>query len=94
MSKYVHIAESYLKKWTPWAFRSRMYDIVKIGNTIKMHPDGITEAIRSRINSAVVEGLNNQISTAFKRSYCFKANEYRDTIIYPVAGGLKVPTMN
>ena len=33
-----------------------MYDIVKIGKTIKMHPDGIMEAIRSGINSAVVEG--------------------------------------
>ena len=74
--------------------RSRMYDIVKIGKTIKMHPDGTMEATRSGINSAVVEGLNNQISTAFKRSYCFKAKEYRDTIIYPVAGGLKLPAMN
>ncbi len=88
-----HIAESYLKKWASWASRSRMHDIVKIGKTIKMHPDGIMEATRSGINSAVVEGLNNKTRTAFKRSYCFKAKE-RDTIIYPVAGGLKLPTIN
>ncbi len=33
-----------------------MYDIVKIGKTIKMHPDGNMKATRSGINSAVVEG--------------------------------------
>ena len=55
------------------------------------HLNGILEAIKSGINSAVVEGLNNMIRTAFKRSYGFKAQKYRDTIIYLVAGGLKLP---
>lgn len=65
-------------------------DIIKLGKTIKRHLDGI-KAIRTGINSAVVEGLNNKIRTAFKRSYGFKAQEYRDTIIYLVAGGMKLP---
>jgi transposase len=90
----VAIAEVYLIKWISWASRSRMPDIIKLGKTMKRHPDGIMEAIRSGINSAVVEGLNNKIRTAFKRSYGFKAQEYRDTIIYLVAGGLKLPTIN
>ncbi|MCL5888357.1 MAG: transposase [Candidatus Thermoplasmatota archaeon] len=64
---------------------------MKLGKTVKRHIDGIMEAIRSGINSAVVEGLNNKIGTAFKRSYGFKAQEYRDTIIYLVADGLKLP---
>jgi transposase len=55
------------------------------------HLDGIMESIRPGINSAVVEGFNNKIRTVFKRSYGFKAKEYRDTIIYLVAGGLKLP---
>jgi transposase len=87
----VSIAEYYLRKWISWASRSRMPDIIKLGKRMKRHPDGIMEAIRSGINSAVVEGLNNKIRTAFKRSYGFKAQEYRDTIIYLVAGGLKLP---
>ena len=85
------IAESYLMKWISWASRSRMPEIIKLGKTMKRHIEGILEAIRSGINSAVVEGLNNKIRTAFKRSYGFKAQEYRDTIIYLVAGGLKLP---
>ena len=85
------IAESYLRKWISWASRSRMPDIIKIGKTMKRHINGILEAIKSGINSAVVEGLNNKIRTAFKRSYGFKAQKYRDTIIYLVAGGLRLP---
>ena len=68
-----------------------MPDIVKQGKTIKRHLGGILEAIRSTINSAVVEGLNNKIRTSLKRSYWFKAGRYRDTIIFLVAGGLKLP---
>ena len=87
----VGIAEEYLRKWISWAYRSRMPDIIKLGKTMKKHIDGVLEAIRSGINSAVVEDLNNKIRTAFKRSYGFKAQEYRDTIIYLEAGGLKLP---
>ena len=87
----VPIAESYFRKWISWVSKSRMPDIIKLGKTMKRHIEGILEAIRSGINSAVVEGLNNKIRTAFKRSHGFKAQEYRDTIIYLVAGGLKLP---
>ena len=85
------IVESYLRKWISWASRSRRPDIIRVGKTLKRHLNGILEAIKSGINSAVVEGLNNKIRTAFKRSYGFKAQEYRDTIIYLVAGGLRLP---
>ncbi len=90
----VSIAESYLRKWISWGSRSRMPDIIKLGKTMKRHIDGILEAILTGINSAVVEGLNNKIRTAFKRSYGFKTQEYRDTIIYLVAGDLSLPTIN
>ena len=64
---------------------------MKLGKSMKRHIDGILEAILSGINSAVVEGLNNKIRTAFKRSYGFKEQKYRDTIIYLVAGALRLP---
>ena len=38
----------------------------------------LLEAIRPRINSAVVEGLKNKIRTTFKRSHVFNAQEYKD----------------
>jgi len=69
-----------------------MPDIIKLGKTIKWHIAGILVSIRKGVNFAVVEGLNNEIRTAFKRSCGFKAQEYRDTIIYLVEGSLKLPT--
>ena len=45
------------------------------------------------LDNAVAEGINNKIKTAFKRSYGFKNPEYRDTMIFLVAGKLKLPTL-
>jgi transposase len=50
------------------------------------------EAIKSNLNNGVVEGMNNKIKTAFKRSYGFKTEKYRNTMIYLVAGKLDLPT--
>lgn len=88
----IDLVEEYLNKWCSWAARSRIEEIVKLGRTIKNHASGIIGAIKSGINNGVVEGLNNKIRTAFKRSYGFKSDEYRDTIIYLVAGKLSLPT--
>ena len=45
------------------------------------------------LDNAVAEDINNKIKTAFKRSYGFKNQEYRDTMIFLVAGKLKLPTL-
>ena len=71
-----------------------MPNIIKLGNIIKRHLAGIMGAIKSGINSAVVEGLNNKICTAFKRSCGFNAQDYRDTTIYLLAGRLSLLTIN
>ena len=68
-----------------------MPDIIRLGKTMKIHLNGIFEAKTSKINSAVMEGLKNKIRTVLKRSYGLKAQKYRYTIIYLVAGGLKLP---
>ncbi|WP_443367667.1 hypothetical protein [Cuniculiplasma sp. SKW4] len=38
-----------------------------------------------------MEGLNKKIRKAFRCSYSFKAEEDGDSIIYLVAGGLRLP---
>lgn len=83
-----------LRKWTSLASKPLMSDIVKLGKSIKKHLEGKLEAIRSEINSVLVKGLNTKTRKSFKRSYRFKAQKYRDTIIYLVAGGLKLPSIN
>ncbi len=84
--------EEYLKEWCDWALKSKIEDVASFGKTVYNHFKGIVEAIRSGINNGVVEGLNSKIKTAFKRSYGFKKEEYRETIIFLVAGKLRLPT--
>ena len=66
---------------------------MKYGKTLRTHFDGIISAIMLDLSNSVAEGINNKIKTAFKRSYGFKSDEYRDTMIFLVAGKLKLPTL-
>ena len=82
-----------LEKWITWAVRAGILEIVKYGRTLKRHFDGIIYAIMLDLSNSVAEGINNKIKTAFKRSYGFKSDEYRDTMIFLVAGKLDLPTL-
>ncbi|MGC8608912.1 MAG: transposase, partial [Thermoplasmata archaeon] len=55
--------------------------------------DGIINAIKLDLSNSVAEGINNKIETVFKRSYGFRFDEYRDTMIFLVAGKLDLPTL-
>ena len=88
-----NMAGKYLKKWIAWALKTSIPEIVKYGKTLKRHFEGTINAIMLGLSNYVAEGINNKIKTAFKRSYGFKSNEYRDTMIFLVAGKLKLPTL-
>ena len=85
-------AKEYLKKWIDWAERCNLPEMSKLAKSIRNHLEGIIESVRQKVTSGYAEGLNNKIRTAFRRAYGFKAREYRDTMIYLIAGGLSLPT--
>ena len=87
------MARKYLEKWITRAIRTGIPEIVKYGRTLKRHFDGIISAIMLDLSNSVAEGINNKIKTALKRSYGFKSDEYRDTMIFLVAGKLDLPTL-
>ena len=87
------MASKYLERWIAWAIRSGIKEVVKYGKTIKRNFQGIINAITFDLSNSVAEGINNKIRTAFKRSYGFKTVEYRDTMIFFVAGKLNLPTL-
>ncbi|HBN08814.1 MAG TPA: hypothetical protein DD435_09240 [Cyanobacteria bacterium UBA8530] len=60
--------------------------------TIKRHWEGILRFIKSRITNGITEGLNGKIKEAAKRAYGFKTFRNYRTIIYLVAGRLRLPT--
>jgi transposase len=90
--KHPYIVRKYFNKWYYWATHSNIDEIIKLAKTIDNHFSGIMEAIKRNLNNGVVEGMNNKIKTAFKRSYGFKTEKYRNTMIYLVAGKLDLPT--
>jgi transposase len=90
--KHPYIVRKYFNKWYYWATHSNIDEIIKLAKTIDNHFSGIMEAIKRNPNNGVVEGMNNKIKTAFKRSYGFKTEKYRNTMIYLVAGKLDLPT--
>jgi transposase len=87
------MAGKYLERWITWAIRSGIREVVRYGKSIKRHSEGIIRAIMLDLSNSVAEGINNKIKTAFKRSYGFKSDEYRDTMIFLVAGKLDLPTL-
>ncbi len=89
-----HQAKEYLKKWIAWAENCNLPEMSKLAKSIRNHIEGIIESVRQRVTSGYAEGLNNKIRTAFRRAYGFKAKEYRDTMIYLIAGRLNLPTQN
>lgn len=88
----VKLARNYLHKWYYWASHSNVKEIIRLGKMINNHYHGILESMKNNLNNGVVEGLNNKIKTAFKRSYGFKTEKYRTTMIYLMAGKLNLPT--
>ena len=87
------MTRKYLERWITWAIRSGIREVVRYGKSIKRHFEGIIRAIMLELSNSVAEGINNKIKTAFKRSYGFKSDEYRDTMIFLVAGKLDLPTL-
>jgi len=86
-------AEKHLKKWYFWATHSRLPAIIKVAKTIKNHWDGILSYIDSQMNNGSIEGLNGLIRTAIRRAYGFRTFENLQTVIYLVAGKLRLPTL-
>lgn len=78
--------EEALRKWYSWSIRSKIAPIVEFAKTLKRHWDGITRWFVSRINNAILEGLNSIVQAAKARARGFRSVEYFKLIIYRVAG--------
>ena len=90
--KNVEVAREYLDKWHYWGTHSNIKEIITLAKMVKRNSHGILESIKQGISNGVVEGLNNKIKTAFKRSYGLKTEKCRNTMIFLMAGKLSLPT--
>jgi transposase len=65
-----------LRKWCRWALRSRIDPLITFAKTLQRHWKGITRWFVSRLNNAILEGLNSLVQAAKARARGFRSVEY------------------
>lgn len=81
-------AEKAWKQWYGWAIRSRLKPVIKVARMIKMHWEGIMNAVITGTTNARAESLNAKIQW-IKRTACgFRNRERFKNAIYFHLGGL------
>ena len=83
-------AETFLRKWYFWATHSRLEPMKKAAYTIKSHWDGVLRWFKSRINNGILEGINSLIQAAKARARGYRTERALTTMIYLIAGKLKL----
>jgi len=89
-----HTSEAFLKKWYFWATHSRLEPMKEAAYTVKRHWDGILRWFTSKINNAILEGINSLIQAAKARARGYRTTKNLITMIYLIGGKLqfKLPT--
>jgi len=88
--KDVDEAGGYLSYWCDLAEESKIAPFMKAANTIKAHWSGILNYIKSKLTNGILEGINSKIQLAKKRARGYRNIDNFITMIYFVAGKLKI----
>jgi transposase len=80
---------SYLSFWCDLVMETDIQPFKKFVNTIKAHWSGLINYLKSKINSGVMEGINNKIQLAKRRARGYRNVDNFIQMIYFVAGKLK-----
>lgn len=83
-------SEDFLQKWYFWATHSRLEPMIQAAKTIKAHSDGVLRWFHSQINNGILEGVNSLIQAAKAKARGYRSARNLITIIYLIAGKLKL----
>jgi transposase len=86
-------AEEYLRRWCYGAKRSRLKPIKDFVATVERHWDGIVAWHASRLNNALLEGINSLVQAAKARARGYRSKRNMITMIYLIAGDFTLPTV-
>ena len=96
-SKTLQQARRRLQPWCRWVrmgskrFGALFTEMEKFANSVERHLAGILAHWKHRVTNAFMEGLNSVFSTVKRRSRGFRSMEYLTTMLYFVAGKLRLP---
>ena len=95
----VEEAKRRLLAWCRWVrmgskrFGGLFTEMEKFAKSVETHLSGILAHWKHRITNAFMEGLNSVFSAVKRRSRGFRSMEYLTTILYFVAGKLRLPAI-
>jgi transposase len=86
-------AERFLKQWCTRTLRSKIEPMKKVARTLRSHEGLILNWFRAKgtMSSGVVEGLNNRVKQAMRKSYGFRTVEALELALYHSLGKLPEP---
>jgi transposase len=88
-----------LQAWCRWVrmgskrFGALFTEMEKFAGSVEKHMTGILAHWKHRITNAFMEGLNSVFSAVKRRSRGFRSMEYLTTMLYFVAGKLRLPAL-
>ncbi len=92
-------AKRRLQAWCRWVrmggrkFGAVFGEMVKFAESVEKHLAGILAHWKHRITNAFLEGLNSVFSAVKRRSRGFRSFVYLRTMLYFVAGKLRLPAL-
>lgn len=78
------------KNWLGWLQRSRIPEMVKVGQTVRKHLRLILNAVRSGVTNAGAESINAKIQRVKRMACGFRSRERFRNAIYFHLGGLQL----
>jgi transposase len=82
-------ALGFLTYWCDMVMETDIQPFKQFVKTIKAHWSGIINYVKAKINSGVMEGINNKIQLAKRRARGYRNTENFKNMIYFIAGKLK-----
>ncbi|AYD47059.1 ISL3 family transposase [Arachidicoccus soli] len=82
-------AMAYLSFWCDIVDETDIFPFKRFVKTVKTHWSGIMNYVKARINSGVMEGINNKIQLAKRRARGFRNKTNFINMIYFIAGKMK-----
>jgi transposase len=89
----VEQAKEFLADWYDWALHTSLPEMVKAAKTIRQHEAGILRWFTSKVTNGILESINGLIQSAKRRARGYRSVTNLKTMIYLIAGGLKLKTV-
>jgi transposase len=89
--KALWAAESFIKRWTTTALKSRLEPIRSFVKTIRKHMHRILPYVQTRMTNAIAEGLNRIIKIVKNRASGFRTLEAFTDMIFLTVGDVNIP---